>query len=99
MIVTAAGPALTGFNRMSPAQAHPAASPIADFSAFIENLGAQAVGGLKEAEAQSIAALSGKGSAREVVEAVMSAEHSLQIAVGVRDKIVSAYLELSRMAI
>jgi flagellar hook-basal body complex protein FliE len=29
----------------------------------------------------------------------MSAEQTLQIAVGIRDKIVSAYLELSRMAI
>ena len=36
---------------------------------------------------------------REVVDAVMSAEQTLQAAVAIRDKIVSAYLEISRMAI
>jgi flagellar hook-basal body complex protein FliE len=36
---------------------------------------------------------------RSVVDAVMSAEQSLQAAVAIRDKIVTAYLEISRMAI
>jgi flagellar hook-basal body complex protein FliE len=34
-----------------------------------------------------------------VVEAVMSAEQTLQMAVAVRDKVVQAYQEVSRMAI
>jgi flagellar hook-basal body complex protein FliE len=33
------------------------------------------------------------------VEAVMSAEKSLQTALAVRDKVVNAYQEISRMAI
>ena len=47
----------------------------------------------------SIEALQGKADTREVVDAVMSAEQSLQTAVAIRDKIVTAYLEVSRMAI
>jgi flagellar hook-basal body complex protein FliE len=34
-----------------------------------------------------------------VVDAVMNAQQTLQAAVAIRDKIVSAYLEVSRMSI
>ena len=53
------------------------------------------------AAAETVAArgLGGEASAREVAEAVMQAERSLQAAVAVRDKIVSSFLEISRMAI
>ena len=40
-----------------------------------------------------------KGLMGEVADAVMSAEQSLQAAVAIRDKIISAYMEISRMAI
>ena len=36
---------------------------------------------------------------QQVVEAVMSAEQTLQAAIAIRDKVVTAYLEISRMAI
>jgi flagellar hook-basal body complex protein FliE len=36
---------------------------------------------------------------QQVVEAVMAAEQALQSAIAVRDKVVSAYLEISRMQI
>jgi flagellar hook-basal body complex protein FliE len=54
---------------------------------------------LRAGEAASIAGIQGRATAQQVVEAVMSAEQSLQTAVAIRDKVVSAYLELSRMAI
>ena len=54
---------------------------------------------LKHAEQVSVQALQGKADTREVVDAVMSAEQALQTAIAIRDKIVSAYLEVSRMAI
>lgn len=56
---------------------------------------------LKHAEALSISALKGDKDVQvqDVVGAVMSAEQSLRMAVAVRDKIVSAYLDLSRMQI
>ena len=57
------------------------------------------VDNLQQAEQLSAKALQGDGDMRAVVDAVMSAEQSLQAAVAIRDKIVTAYLEISRMAI
>ena len=54
---------------------------------------------LRNAEALSIAGVRGQASVQQVVDAVMTAEQSLQTAIAVRDKVVSAYLEISRMAI
>ena len=53
----------------------------------------------QQAEQVSVAALQGQADVREVVDAVMSAEQALQAAIAIRDKIVAAYLEISRMAI
>jgi flagellar hook-basal body complex protein FliE len=99
MSITAVSQVLAGVSNAVTSAAQPASSGIADFSSLLESMGKDAVNNFKTAESKSMAALSGDGSTREVVEAVMSAEQTLQIAVGVRDKIVSAYLELSRMAI
>jgi flagellar hook-basal body complex protein FliE len=54
---------------------------------------------LKQAEAVSIGGVKGTASLQDVVERVMSAEQSLQAVIAVRDKVVSAYQEISRMAI
>lgn len=54
---------------------------------------------LRAGEAAAISGIQGKASAQQVVEAVMSAEQSLQTAIAIRDKVVAAYLEISRMAI
>jgi len=57
------------------------------------------IGTLKGAETVSMQALQGKADTREVVDAVMNAEQALQAAIAIRDKIVSSYLEISRMQI
>ena len=54
---------------------------------------------LRQAEAVSIGGVKGTASMQDVVEHVMSAEQSLQAVIAVRDKVVSAYQEISRMAI
>ncbi|MTI16932.1 flagellar hook-basal body protein FliE [Rhodobacteraceae bacterium RKSG542] len=54
---------------------------------------------LKSAEAASIGGMRGETSAQNVVEAVMKAELSLQSALAIRDKVVEAYQEFSRMSI
>ncbi|SFT45901.1 flagellar hook-basal body complex protein FliE [Pseudovibrio denitrificans] len=59
----------------------------------------ETAGDLKTAEATSVAAVRGEVSAQKVVEAVMKAELSLKSAVAVRDKVVEAYQEFSRMSI
>jgi flagellar hook-basal body complex protein FliE len=54
---------------------------------------------MKAGEAASIAGIQGKASVQQVVEAVMSAEQTLQTAIAIRDKVVAAYQEIARMAI
>ncbi|HWK67441.1 MAG TPA: flagellar hook-basal body complex protein FliE [Rhizobiaceae bacterium] len=72
-------------------------------AAFVEALGNAArnvVNKLEGAESLSLEALQGgEIQTRDVVDSVMSAEQSLQAAIAIRDKVVSAYLEVSRMAI
>jgi flagellar hook-basal body complex protein FliE len=71
-------------------------------TSFADELSAkitQTVGRLEQAESLSIQGIRGEVETREVVDAVMSAEQSLQAAISIRDKIVQAYLEMSRMQI
>lgn len=69
------------------------------FERFLQNELAAATGDLKQSEAQSIDALSGKGNLQQVVEAVTTAELSLQKVTAVRDRVISAYQEIMRMPI
>ena len=69
------------------------------FSAALSAVSQDAVSTLRHAEGLSLGALQGGMETREVVDAVMSAEQTLQAAIAIRDKIVTAYLEVSRMAI
>jgi flagellar hook-basal body complex protein FliE len=84
--------------KSSPA-ASPASTPAIGFDGVMEQVAADAIGALKAGEAASISSIHGKVSAQRVVEAVMTAERTLQMAVAVRDKVVQAYQEVSRMAI
>ncbi|WP_432762900.1 flagellar hook-basal body complex protein FliE [Bartonella schoenbuchensis] len=55
---------------------------------------------LQNAESLSIGSLAGSDvGVREVVNSVMEAERSLSTAIALRDKMVQAYLEVSRMQI
>jgi flagellar hook-basal body complex protein FliE len=70
------------------------------FVDMLREAATRTVGTLERSEHASIEALQGGDiQTREVVDAVMSAEQSLQAAIAIRDKIVTAYLEISRMAI
>lgn len=69
------------------------------FGQLLDQLSTGVVDSLKSSEAASIASVQGKASAQQVVDAIMSAERTLQTAIAVRDKAVSAYQEISRMAI
>ena len=70
-----------------------------DFTDMLSNMIGDSANTLRNAENKSIAAIQGKATVQEVVEAVMAADHSLKAAVAVRDKVTAAYLELSRMTI
>lgn len=60
---------------------------------------AASVNSVKGAESASIAGMQGEMDVRQVTDAVMEAERNLQAAVAIRDKIVTAYLDMTRMAI
>jgi flagellar hook-basal body complex protein FliE len=82
-------------------RALPAASaetPV-DFGSFLAQMAADTANTLKVGEATAIAGVNGQVSTQKVVEAVMATEQTLQSAIAIRDKVVSAFLELSRMSI
>lgn len=71
----------------------------ADFGSMLMQMATDAANTVRQAEQTSVAGVQGRASVQQVVEAVMSAEQTLQGAVAIRDKVVAAYLEISRMQI
>ena len=69
------------------------------FEKILNGLGANAFEALRTGEATAIAAIEGKVTTQQAVMATMEAEKSLQAALAIRDKIVNAFLEISRMQI
>jgi flagellar hook-basal body complex protein FliE len=67
-------------------------------SALGEALGA-AVDTLKAGEATAIQGVEGSSPPMRVVESVMDAQRSLQSVLAIRDKLVSAWQDISRMSI
>jgi flagellar hook-basal body complex protein FliE len=67
-----------------------------DFGQVFAQVG-EAINTLKTGESTAISGLQGQTSVQHVVESVMSAERSLQTAIAIRDKIVSAYQTISQM--
>jgi flagellar hook-basal body complex protein FliE len=70
-----------------------------DFGSVLSGLASSALGAVKQAETISVAGIRGQASVQQVVEAVMAAEQTLQSAIAIRDKVVAAYTEISRMSI
>ena len=71
-------------------------------SSFTDMLGqilSAGVNTIQGGEAAAIQGLNGAAPAFKVVEAVMAAQRTLQEGLSIRDKVVSAYQEISRMAI
>ena len=70
-----------------------------DFESALQGLVHETQQSLQAGEAAAVAGLKGTMPLQNVVSAVMSAEQSLNVAIAIRDKAVSAYTEISRMAI
>lgn len=69
------------------------------FGDVMADMATTAIDNIKQGEALSFAGIQGKASTREVVDAVMEAEKSLQTAMAFRDKLVSAFLDVTKMQI
>lgn len=54
---------------------------------------------VRKAEATSVAGLKGEAGAYEVAMSVMEAEQQLRVATAIRDRVIQAFQELSRMQI
>ena len=70
-----------------------------DFSSLIQGALSGVAQSGKAAEAQAIAAASGKADIVDVVTAVAESEAALETLVAVRDRVIAAYEEIMRMPI
>jgi len=70
-----------------------------NFSDTLAQVSQGAIDKVKQGEAAAIAGVDGQASVQQVVEAVMAAESTLKTAIAIRDKVVNAYQEISRMSI
>jgi flagellar hook-basal body complex protein FliE len=73
--------------------------PESSFGSVLTQLVSSAREDLRAGEAAALAGIEGSMPIQTVVDRVMAAERTLQTALAVRDKFVSAYLEISRMQI
>ena len=70
-----------------------------DFSSLIQSAVSGVAQSGKAAEAQALAAASGKADIVDVVTAVAESEAALETLVAVRDRVIAAYEEIMRMPI
>ncbi len=71
----------------------------ADFAEALKEAAGKAVQTVQESEKVAIDALQGKADIQQVVDSVMAAERTLSAALAIRNKLVSAWQEISRMQI
>jgi flagellar hook-basal body complex protein FliE len=83
--------------RSPPPAAQPADGP--SFEQALAQVVGSAVDTLNTGEAVAIQGVVGAAPPMKVVESVMAAQRSLQTVLAIRDKAVSAYQEIARMAI
>jgi len=76
-----------------------AAAAATDVANEFGDLLQRSIDAIAKGEQVGTAGVVGSASTQEVVVAVMEAERSLQTALAVRNKVVEAYLEVSRMQI
>lgn len=97
---------VAGFNPLRAPGISPANAPAAPangvaadagFGSMVSSMIQDTIANVKTGEATAIAGMQGKVPLQQVVEAVMQAEQSLHTVLAVRDKVVGAYLEISRM--
>ena len=70
-----------------------------DFASVLKTYMGSAADTIRQGEAAAISGVQGTLPVQSVVEQVMAAERTLQAAIAVRDKLVSSYLEISRMQV
>ncbi|HEV2548429.1 MAG TPA: flagellar hook-basal body complex protein FliE [Stellaceae bacterium] len=77
----------------------PAASSGTGFADILKSAAGDALGALKSGEAESLKAVTGKADLNAVTQAVGNAEVALQAVVAVRDRVIQAYQDITKMPI
>ena len=96
---------LSSFGSLGSMQAKAPAAPSVqaggpnDFASVLSDLAKQTASTLKSTEATAIKGIQGQAPVQDVVQSVMRAQTSLQTAMALRDKAISAYQDLIRMSI
>jgi flagellar hook-basal body complex protein FliE len=80
-------------------RASAAAAPAGDFTSVLADMAKQAASTVRAGEDTAIKGIQGQAPVQEVVQSVMRAQTSLQTALALRDKAVSAYQDVIRMTI
>lgn len=92
-------PDLTMTPSIGAAPAGAAAMPGASFADALKQAMSSTVDTIKQGEAAALGGIQGTIPLQTVVDRVMEAERTMQAAISVRDKIISAYLDISKMQI
>ena len=92
-------PSLASTIPTGPAATAAQAAGAPDFASVLSNMASQTVTAVKTGEDMAIKGLQGQAPVQDVVQAVMSAQTSLQTALAIRDKAITAYQDLTRMTI
>jgi flagellar hook-basal body complex protein FliE len=71
----------------------------ADFASTLKAAASEAVSALEKSETTAIAGIEGKAGVQQVVDQVMAAERTLSATLAIRNKLVAAWQEISRMQI
>jgi flagellar hook-basal body complex protein FliE len=70
-----------------------------DFASVLSGMAQQTATELRGAETMAIKGLQGQAPVQDVVQSMMHAQTSLQTALAIRDKVVSAYQDITKMTI
>ena len=89
--------AKTAANSLGGMEARDVKDPGSDFMSMLKQAAESAVKLGKQGEAATAQAVAGKADITQVVTAVANAEVTLQTAVAIRDKVIAAYQEITRM--
>ena len=92
-------PAIAALDRSAPSAR--AAAPTGDvsFGEILSQMTSEAASTIRAGESAGIAGVQGQATVQQVVDAAMSAERSLHTMIALRDKVVGAYQEISKMTI
>ncbi len=82
-----------------PAAKGPASAPGRDFGAVLQEVASGAVRTMETSEAVAMEAIQGRADLQQVVDRVMEAERTLAAAMAIRNKLIAAWQEISRMQI